>query len=647
MRKFFLCFISLGWFLGASSQIIGNEAERLVPGSETVTPGKYSKVPEYVRFRSGESVPYEKFEAWLNKQFSLPKTNGFKLLSKDEDKLGFVHYRLQQTINGVPVEGTMYIVHTKNGMVESMNGQVLTDNTFPALRHKVKESRALASALKYTGAQQYKWQLPETENTLKQTTQNPNATYYPKAELVYLSENGDLKSKRIHLAYKFDIYAAKPLSRNYVFVDAATGRVIHTLNRIQNSNALATAHTQYSGLRTITTDNYGAGYQLEEAGRGLGIATYNLRTSTALNTAIEFLNGSTNWNNVNAALDQYATDAHLAAEATYDFYMNNFGRNSLNNAGLKLISFVHYDVSLENAFWDGNYMNYGDGKPADGTHPLTSLEIGGHEITHGLTQYTANLNYQNESGALDESFSDCMGVSIRQSIKQLSNIDYFVGDEIAVGYAFRSMASPKDFAQPNTYFGTNWAVANGPDNGGVHINSGVQNYWFYLVSHGGSGTNDIGHSYNVTGIGIDEAAAITFRNLTVYLTTTSQFADARTYSIQSAIDLYGICSPEVIAVTNAWYAVGVGAAFSGVVQADFSENATSFCSPPAAVYFTSSAANATQYHWDFGDGYGSVAQNPSHTYNSYGNYTVKLFVSSTCGVDSVIKTQLEIGKSVV
>jgi len=640
MKKIVLFIISLSLVLYVTSQVTGSEAERIVPGSETVTPGKYSNVPDYVRFKTGREVVYTEFEGWLKKQFNLPKGSGLKLISKDADNLGFVHYRLQQTVNGLPVEGTMYIVHTKTGLVQSMNGQVLSNNSFPARTGKIKEARALSAALKHVGAEQYKWQLPEAEKMLKETSGNPNATYYPKGELVYLPENGDLKSKRINLAYKFDIYATKPLSRNYVFVDAATGRILKMVNRIENSDVTATAITQYSGTRAITTDSYNSAYRLREAARGNGIVTLNAQTSTNIATSVDFTNVSITWDNIDPALDQYATDAHLAAESTYDFYWTNFNRNSIDNAGLKLISYVHYDVSLVNAFWDGQEMNYGDGDATSGITPLTSLEIGGHEITHGLTQYTANLNYQDESGGLDESFSDCMGVSIRQFIKQLSSVDYLIGDEIGGSSPFRSMANPKLYQQPNTYFGQYWAPAGGADNGGVHTNSGVQNYWYYLVSHGGSGTNDNGQAYHVTGIGIDKAAAITFRNLTVYLIPSSQYADARTYSIQAAIDLYGACSPEVQTVTNAWYAVGVGAAFSATVQAGFNENATTFCQPPATVYFTSSSNNATNYQWDFGDGSGSSAANPIHSYSGYGVYTVKLKVSSTCGVDSVTETQL-------
>jgi len=130
-----------------------------------------------------------------------------------------------------------------------------------------------------------------------------------------------------------------------------------------------------------------------------------------------------------------------------------------------------------------------------------------------------------------------------------------VGEDI--GVTLRSMSNPKAYGDPDTYLGTNWATGTG-DNGGVHTNSGVQNFWYYLLANGGSGTNDNGDSYNITPLGIFDAGAVAFRNNTVYLWSNSQYADARFYAIQSAIDLFGACSPEVVTTTDAWYAVGVG-----------------------------------------------------------------------------------------
>src|SRR5690606_1941265 len=137
-----------------------------------------------------------------------------------------------------------------------------------------------------------------------------------------------------------------------------------------------------------------------------------------------------------------------------------------------------------------------------------------------------------------------------------SSADWLFGDS---HYAYRSMANPKAYGQPDTYQGVNWATGTA-DNGGVHTNSGAVNYWFYLLAQGGSGTNDHSYSYSVSGIGLAKAAAIAYRTLTLYLTPTSQYANACSYSILAATDLYGASSAEVASVRNAWKAVGVSEA---------------------------------------------------------------------------------------
>ena len=598
------------------------------------TPGKYSAVPQYMRLPANSHIAVEGFEQWLLRQYKLPAGSGLKLIAVDNDNMGMLHYRYRQTYNGVPVEGTMYLAHTRNGFVESINGD-LTAITNVATTPALNSQRAIDAALAYVSASVYKWQLPEAEKALKENTGNLSATYYPQPELVYLPEKNMLSSGKYNLAYKMDVYAAEPFSRRFVYIDALTGKVLYTKNRIHHADVNATAVTQYSGQQTIVTDSFAVGYRLREAARGNGIRTYNAQKSTnPANT--DFTNATTTWNNVNVNLDQYATDAHLASEKTYDFFYQNFSRNSIDGNGLALVAYVHYDDALDNAFWDGGSMSYGDGSQVNGTTPYTTLDIGGHEITHGLTQYTADLNYEYESGALNESFSDIMGVAIQQFVDQSAVPDYRIGNDN--GNTFRSMSSPKSFGQPDTYLGTYWYTGT-QDDGGVHTNSGVQNHWFYVLAQGEAGSTDFGNTYNVTGIGIESAQMVAYRTLVVYLTPASQYADARFYSIKAAEDLFGVCSPQVRAVTNAWYAVGVGPAFVQAVDAAFGAPVANACSVPAVISFADSSVNAEFWQWDFGDGQTSFDQHPNHTYTAYGTYTVKLKAwSSNCGADSVTRT---------
>lgn len=420
---------------------------------------------------------------------------------------------------------------------------------------------------------------------------------------MYYSGEEDVIPAELRLAYKLDIYAQYPLSRQIVFVDAANGKILGKRELIHTTNATGTAITAYSGTQTITTDFTGSTYRLRETGRGNGINTYDMRLAgTNYNAAVDFTDADNTWNNVNANKDQYATDGHWGTEKTWDYYFTKFNRNSVDNAGFALNSYVHTNLiafgygNNINAFWDGSRMTYGDGGTSGSVTytPLTALDVCGHEITHGVTERTSNLNYSNQSGAMNEGFSDIFGTAIEFYAKGASG-NWNIGENI--GAAFRNMSNPNQFSQPDTYLGTFWYTGTA-DNGGVHTNSGVLNFWFYLLSQGGSGTNDIGNAYSVTGLGIDKAAAIAYRTNTFYLISTSNYAAARTYAIQSAVDLYGSGSPEEIATTNAMYAVGIGAAYSVCGTAPSGLAASAITNTSATVSW-SAVGGAVSYDVDY------------------------------------------------
>lgn len=575
-----------------------------------------SSIPSYSEFKKGKEPTTKNIKSWLVNNCGLNSDFNFQLLNQEKDQLGFVHYRYQQTYKGIPIQGSRLILHTQNELIHSFNGVVFDKMGATSVAPKILEKEALTVALKHVKAEKYKWET--------------NSTSFPKGKLVYTLKNGKLKKDNLCLAYQFDIYATKPLYRAYVYVDAVENKVINEENRIHNADAVGTANTAYSGTQTITTDSYNGGFRLRETGRGNGIETYNLQQGSDYTNAIDFTDTDNNWTTVNAQLDQYATDTHWGTEKVYDYFSVNFNRNSIDNNGFKLTSYIHYDVNYFNAFWDGSVMTYGDGDPSTNSTPLVSIDIVGHEITHGLTENSAGLIYASESGGLNESFSDIFGHCVEVYAKPNAS-SWLLADEI--GYTIRSMDNPNLFNCPDTYHGQFWDPSEE-----VHNISGVQNFWFYLLSTGGAGTNDNGDNYNVTGIGIDDAAKIAYRNLTVYLTPSSTYADARFYSLQSAIDLFGPCSPQVAATGNAWYAVGVGGLYLNTVQSDFDAGISSFCSAPATVTFANNSSNGIGYLWDFGDGSTSTLVSPTHTYTNLGTYTVTLITSGgSCGIDTLVK----------
>lgn len=489
--------------------------------------------------------------------FGLTGADQMQVYRTETDKSGFTHYRYQQYYQGIPVEGAEYIIHSAGSKATTGNGTIITGFNGSATPAITAQS-AIEKAIAFTNAEKYMWEDAANEAFIKKVKKDADASYYPKAKLVFIDKHFGKDASKYVLAYKVNVYASQPLSYKNIYISAATGEVIHTIDQIRATEVPGIAHTKYNGVQTIQVDSTGPGaYRLRETGR-CGIETYDLNTSTNYNTAVDFTDTDNDWNNVNAEQDEIATDAHFGAEATYDYYMDKFGRDSYDNNGSPLFSYVHYDVAYANAFWDGMRMTYGDGDTQNG--PFTALDVCAHELTHGVTEYTANLVYQDEPGALNEAFSDIFAAGV-EFYATPSQADWLVGEDFDLtgGNGFRNMSNPNEDGQPDTYLGTDWYVGV-MDNGGVHYNSGVANYWFYLLSEGGSGTNDNGDVFSVDSLGIDVAAQIAYRALSVYMTSTSQYFDTRLATIQAAADLFGDCSHEMIQTANAWYAVGVGMA---------------------------------------------------------------------------------------
>ncbi len=294
--------------------------------------------------------------------------------------------------------------------------------------------------------------------------------------------------------------------------------------------------------------------------------------------------GLNNWNAfsgngryvVNLETPNPALDVHWGMGVTYDYYLNTFGRDSYDGNGSVIKNYFNLSNealsslgrSQNSAFalgGDFNSMIYGVGDGIN-MNPVVGLDVAGHEFTHLVINNNGpdGLVYARESGALNESFADIFGTSIE--FYSGINPDWLIGEDVTIATpALRSMSNPNIAGQPDTYEGDFWyepncgIPTNDNDKCGVHINSGVQNYWFYLLSEGGSGTNDLNNIYSVTGIGIDNAAQIAYRNLTTHLlSSTSNYYDSFLGSLQAAQYLYGISSQEYRSVRQAWYAVGIG-----------------------------------------------------------------------------------------
>lgn len=632
--------LAIAAIVGAGMQsLLAQDNVMRLAGAHVIDKSAYTNFPNFIKFEAGKEINPKEFVNWAVYAFNVPNNSTFKPYETFGDELGYTHTRYRQYVNNIPVEGTQIISHTKEGVIKMVNGDFY-QNFSPVSSASLSEKDALQYALNKVNAKRYMWEDKEREAELREIFKDPNFTFYPKGELVYVHKKGaDFSAENMRLAYKFNVYAAVPLFRANMFVDASSGEILDEHSLIHTTDTPVSATTKYSGTVNMTMDNYGTNqYRLQETGRGNGITTKNLATGTNYTSATDFTTTVPTW--TVTGNDQAAADAHWGAEMTYDYYKNIHSRNSIDNAGYALPSYVHYSTNYANAYWDGTEMTYGDGDVTQGFLIMTALDVCGHEITHGLTSFTSMLNGggTDEASALNEGNSDIFGTTI-ENYARPSQWDWLIGADITCNSSgvqnfvgLRDMSNPKNLGQPNCYMGTNW-----DPNGECHNNNGPFIYWYYLLCQGGSGTNDIGNAWNVTGITMAQAKFIAFRQNTVYFTANTSYANARSFSIQAATDLYGICSQELTSTINAWYAVGVGAAAtgSGVPTAAFSANNTLSCSAPLTVNFTNTTTGATTYAWNFGDGSTSTATAPAHTYTAGGTYAVQLVATGTCSASSI------------
>ena len=500
------------------------------------------KTKDYPRFQKEDGkIDRNNVMSAFKKNFDLQADDELRLIGSENDQINFTHDKFQQYYKGVKVEGDVYSAHSKDGMIESYSGEFKGISNFD-VSPGINAQQGFKAAVEHVGAKVYAWD-PGVKGGYPEYNK-------PSGELVIIGGAPD-DNLDLALAWKYDIYATDPLYRAEVFIDAHTGEYLRENPLLYATNISASGLTLYNSTRSFTADQVSTtSFRLRQTTSGGGVQTYTLKNSTLYLLAADITSTSaSSWS------DKTGTQAHWGAEQTWSYYNVKHARNSFNNAGAIIKSYVHYSTKYVNAFWDGSRMTYGDG---DGVTygPLVSLDICGHEITHGVTTYSANLTYSYESGALNESFSDIFGECIENYASGKN--DWLMGCDIGLTGcgAFRSMKNPNAYGDPDTYKGINWYTGTG-DNGGVHYNSGVQNKWFYILCAGESGSNDFGFAYNVTGIGMEKAAKIAYRNLTVYLTASSNYAAARAGSIKAATDLYGATSSETTATAKAWDAVGV------------------------------------------------------------------------------------------
>jgi Zn-dependent metalloprotease len=451
-------------------------------------------------------------KAFLKSQKALLNMAGsedFDTVSTTHDALGQTHVKFQETLRGLPVFGAEYVVHSDaSGNVFAINGRFAADNNLPRNPSMDATLATQRAASQLAGDARFLGPV-----TLSYVVNEKSTAFLAwTVRVAYTDDGGRAQVSRI-------------------FADAATGDLV----RWAPENKFAKSRKVYSA-----------------------------NNGTTLPGTLLWSEGGT------ATSDTTAQAAYNYAGNVYDYYKNVHARDSYDNAGATIISSVHYSTAYNNAFWNGSQMVYGDG---DGTQfaPLAkALDVDAHELTHAVTERTANLTYSNESGALNEATSDILGNSCEAYSRRCSTCTigtpdsntWKVGEDIytpaTAGDALRYMNNPTQDGSsidwyPSRYTGTS-------DNGGVHSNSGIANLAYYLMVMGGTHPRNMS-TVNVTPLSatsstsLDMAQKIWYRALTVYFTSSTTFQSARTATAQAATDLYG--SAAAASVNQAWDCVGV------------------------------------------------------------------------------------------
>ncbi|WP_371673522.1 M4 family metallopeptidase [Streptomyces sp. NBC_00289] len=468
-----------------------------------------------------------------------------KLVVKDvvKDNDGTVHTRYERTYAGLPVLGGDLVVHTPpasraSGTVSTtFNGKrtVKVASTTATYSKSAAQTKALKAARALDAEQ------PAADSARKVIWAGSGT---PKLawETVVSGFQDDGTPSKLH-----------------VVTDAVTGAKLSQFEGVQTG----TGNSQYSGTVTIGTTLSGSTYQLNDTTRGTH-KTYSLSNGTS-GTGTLMTDADDTWGTGSGSNTQTAgVDAHYGAQVTWDFYKNTFGRSGIKNDGVAAYSRVHYSTAYVNAFWDDDCfcMTYGDGTSS--THALTSLDVAGHEMSHGVTSNTAGLNYTGESGGLNEATSDIFGTGVEFYANNSSDVgDYLIGEKIDIngdGTPLRYMDEPdKDGGSADSWY-------SGVGNLDVHYSSGPANHMFYLLSEGSGSKTINGVTYNsptsdgvaVAGIGRAAALQIWYKALTTYMTSSTNYAGARTAALNAAAALYGTSSSQYAGVGNAFAGINVG-----------------------------------------------------------------------------------------
>ena len=474
--------------------------------------------------------------------FKIKSSYSPKGIRQEKGKQTFKILRHTQFHKGIEIIGGSLILHTVDDIVTKSIGQIVPDldiNMTPnflgvqvlsmareGIQHALAKDNIISNDV------QLDWKMTH-------------------AHLVIMDRSYPKKSGEYKLAYQCDMLA--PNQYYDIFIDAHSGEILAYINKIHSTPIEGEVETNYYGTQKVTVEKVDdSHYELHDDTRGNGIFTYDAVSKELVSSTDKI------WNDSDPSYSKAAGDVHYGTTAYYDFMLDRFGWSGLDGNDGALISNVNVNGKFyANAFWNGTSTNYGNGN-CERFNPLTSIDIVGHEWTHGFVDYSSDLIYYDQSGALNEASADIFGKAL-EYVNDIEHFSWNVGQHMLkdqAGRPIRSMDDPNSVNDPAYYGGLSWYSGAG-DNAGVHSNSGVLNYWFYLLVEGKTGTNEKEYNYSVPAIGMDKSIEIVFNMNVGYLTENSNYFDAMYASLSVCDDLYGPNSPERSAVLEAWFTVGL------------------------------------------------------------------------------------------
>jgi bacillolysin len=451
----------------------------------------------------------------------------FRMARERKDSLAMTHVRLQQMIRGVRVLGGELSAHyDKTGALRVVDANYIAGlealNINPSIDSGAASQAALTHAL--------------TVSVL-----SAGAACEAPELVVYVPQDGGEAKLAYTLMLRDD--SEEHYARRVYQIDANSGAVLNTYDNLQTVEA--TGQTSLGASKKFEVTMEGGQYVMKDGTRGNGIWTYTAGYQQTLPGQIVKSSSLTSWDQVQSGRGA-AVDAHVYASKVYDYYKTVHARMGLDGNNTRMVSTVHFGQNYQNAFFDGTQMAYGDG---DGTPFTASLDVVGHEFTHGVVSAESNLVYQNQSGALNEAIADILGSAIENDAAPNTTRNWQLGEDL--GFVIRNMAAPKTANQPDHQSGY---VNTNQDNGGVHINSGIINNAAYLMTVGG--TNSTSKKQVAKGLGWTKMAKLFYRANEQYLMSGSNFAALVTASKSAATDLQ-FTENEKRIVNCAFVAVGL------------------------------------------------------------------------------------------